>query len=70
MNITAQNIESLANLICVCQVFDEMAERNLYLNFWIKFGGCIGHTLGSLWLLGFVKVNWFGGVLRNGDLTI
>ena len=68
--ITAQNSESLANLIYVCQVFDEMDERNVYLNFWIKLGDCTGHILGSLWLLGFVKVNWFGWVLRNGDLTI
>ena len=68
--ITAQNSESLANLICVCQVFDEMDERNLYLNFSMKLGECTGDILGSLWLLGFVKVNWFDGVLRNGDLTI
>ena len=47
-----------------------MAARDLYLNFCMNFGGCIGHTLGSIWLFGFVKVNWFGWVLRNGDLTI
>ena len=60
----------MANFGFCLQVFDEMAERISYLNFWLKLGECTGHILGSLWLLGFVKVNWFGWVLRNGDLTI
>ena len=68
--ITSQNSKSLASLICVCQVFDKMAERYLVSIFCMNFGECTGHILGSIWLLGFDKVHWFGWVLRNGDLTI
>ena len=57
-------------LIPVCKVFDEMAERDLNLNFWFKLGGCTSHILGSLWLVGKVKVHWFGWFLRIGDLHI
>ena len=52
------------------KVFDEMAERDSNLNFGFKLGGCAGYILGSLWLVGLVKWNWFGWVLRNGDLHI
>ena len=57
-------------LICVYKVFHEMVERDLNLNFWVKLGGCTSHILGSLWLVGKVKWNWFGWVLINGDLHI
>ena len=46
-----------------------MDERNLFWNFCMNFGECTGHMLGSICLLGFVKVHWFGWVLRNGDLS-
>ena len=54
----------------LCKVFDEMDERDLNLNFWFKLGGCTSYILGSLWLVGKVKVNWFGSFLRIGDLHI
>ena len=53
-------------LFAANKVFDEMAERNLYLNFGFKLGGCVGYILGSLWLVGKVKWNWFGWFLKKG----
>ena len=47
-------------LICVCKVFDEMAERDSNLNFEFKLGGFARNILGSLWLVGLVKGHWFG----------
>ena len=40
-------------LICVCQVFDEMAARTQVLNFEKIFGGCARLVLVSLQILGF-----------------
>ena len=57
-------------LFSVFKVFDEMAERDLNLNFWFKLGGCTSYILSSLWLVGLVKGHWFGWVLKMCDLHI
>ena len=62
-------------MFCVClfaadKVFDEMAERNSNLNFGFKLGGFARHILRSIWLVGLVKVHWFGWVLKRCDLHI
>ena len=52
------------------KVFDELAARDSNLNFGFKLGGFARHILGSLWLFGLVKGNWFGWVLKKCDLHI
>ena len=52
------------------KVFDEMAKRNLNLNFGFKLGGFSRHILGSIGSVGLVKGHWFGWILKRCDLHI
>ena len=47
-----------------------MAARDQTLNFEMIFGGCFDLMLGSLCLLGMVKVNSFEWFLQKWDLCI
>ena len=57
-------------LICICNLFDEMAAWNQVLNFEMIFGGFARLVLVSLQMLGFWKLILFEWVLKKWDLPI
>ena len=57
-------------LICVCNLFDEMAAWNQVLNFEMIFGGFARLVLVRLQMLGFWKLSLFEWFLKKWDLPI
>ena len=57
-------------LICVCNLFEEMAAWKQVLNFEMIFGGFAILVLVSLQMLGFWKLSLFEWVLKKWDIPI